>query len=102
LSLDFSQHTNGVKIYNLYISVTLSFTQTIPSVSVQHAVEEIAGIPELSISQSVAAIVEVKSAHKMSTMNPFLCIGKRKRRERVEERLTKEFILSTRGVGARA
>jgi hypothetical protein len=71
-----------------------------PVVSVQQAVEEINDIPELSISQSVAAIVAVKSEHKMRTMNPVLRIGKRSRRERVEERLTMEFILSTRGCGS--
>jgi hypothetical protein len=55
-----------------YIFVTLPFTQDIPAVSVQHAVEEIAGMPEFSISQSVAAKAIVKSAHKRNTMNPVL------------------------------
>jgi hypothetical protein len=86
--------------------VTLPFTQTIPDVSVQHAVEEIDDIPELSISQSVAARAIVRSEHRMNTMNPFLRIErgripwaksmKRYQGERDEER----FILSMRDVGA--
>jgi hypothetical protein len=49
--------------FSSYISVTLSFTQTIPAVSAQQAVEEIDEIPEFSISQSVAARAIVRSEH---------------------------------------
>jgi hypothetical protein len=45
-----------------------------PAVSVQQAVEEIEEIPELSISQSVAARAIVTSEHTMKTMNPVLRI----------------------------
>jgi 5,10-methylenetetrahydrofolate reductase len=61
---------------NSYISITLSFIQTIPDVSVQQAVEEIDEIPELSISQSVAERVAVRSEHRMNTMKPVLYIGR--------------------------
>jgi hypothetical protein len=45
-----------------------------PIVSVQQAVEEIDGIPEFNISQSVAARTVVRSEHIMNTMNPVLLI----------------------------
>jgi hypothetical protein len=58
-----------------YISVTLSLTQTIAAVLVQQALEEIDEIPEFSISQSVAAMVAVRSEHRMNTRKPVLIFG---------------------------
>jgi hypothetical protein len=56
--------------------VTLPFTQVMPAVSVQHAVEEIDEIPEFSISQSVAARAIVRSEHRMNTIYPVLRVGR--------------------------
>jgi hypothetical protein len=65
-----------LKTKNSYISVTLPLTQTIPGVSVQHAVEEINGMPEFSISQSVAARAILRSENRITNKNPFMCIGR--------------------------
>jgi hypothetical protein len=39
---------------------------------VQHAVEFIAGIPEFSISQSVAANAQITNEHIMASLKPIL------------------------------
>jgi hypothetical protein len=77
MTIDTSQLTTKVKnTVFTYISVTLSFTQTIPVVSVQQAVEEINEIPEFSISQSVSARAIVRSENIMNTMIPDLRVGR--------------------------
>jgi hypothetical protein len=55
-----------------YISVTLPFLHIIPTGSVQHAEEDINGIPEFKISQSVAAKVTSRSEQRTTTLKTVL------------------------------
>jgi hypothetical protein len=80
-----------------YISVTLPSTQVISLVSVQHAVGEIEGIPEFSISQSVAANVVAMSKHRAKglSLERFPQNTEIKQGAEVGERLRRGIMLST-------
>jgi hypothetical protein len=65
---------------------------------VQHAVEDIAGIPEFSTSQSVAAKAQITNEHIATSLNPVLYFirGRRQLREMGEVKLNKGSMILRR------